>query len=528
MRGTNFCIHGISYRGGLLTAFLGSCVMAFSAPSGAAVTLAPLFSDHAVLQCDKPVPVWGRAAAGESITVTFHEQTVRTVAGKDGRWIVYLKPLAASAEPAELVVVGAETVTARDMVVGEVWLASGQSNMWFPVRKARAAEQEMAAANFPLIRQLRSGPCFPMGIEHTVATAPADTVETDGWQPAAPKTVGEFTAIGYFFARDIHRKLGVPVGIIHCSWPGSPIESWMSDAARRSTAIASQLDVRWQHALSDWPPERMARYPAAVEAWFRAQAHAEATRTGNPVPYPEMPVLPGGLFNGMIAPLQPGALRGILWYQGEANAWHAGEYAELCTTLIRSWRDGWGQGDLPFYFVQLASSGDEEGSLSNRAWAQLREAQAKALALPATGMVVAIDVREESEQYPVRTHPTNKQEIARRLALIAEAQVYGIPGDVSGPIFAGVTREGHALRVRFTPAGTRLVAHDQPVQALEIAGADRIFHAATAEIERDTLLVSSPAVNEPVAVRYAWSNAPVANLYDEVGLPAVPFRSDNW
>jgi len=518
---------GVGMLAALAAGFVAGCVAPGSAvPARTAVALAPLFSDHAVLQRGKPVPVWGSSGASDSITVTFRGQKVSTVAGNDGRWILYLKPLDASSEPADLVVAGQNTVTVHDVVVGEVWLCSGQSNMEFTMDNGGSphrvvnAEAEIAAADYPMIRQLK--------IERTVATEPAATVKTGGWQPASPRTVGGFTAVGYFFARDIHQALGVPVGIIFSAWGGTPIESWMSDQARGSTSVAGTLDERWRKAMGEWPPERAARYPADMQAWQKAQANAEATHTKNPLEWPQPPATndsparPGGLFNAMIAPLQPGALRGILWYQGESNIEHACEYAELLNTLIRSWRSGWGQGDLPFYIVQIANFGDTH-ELTDRGWARLREAQAQVLGAPATGLAVTIDIGDAHN-----VHPANKQEVGRRLALIAKAQVYAIPGEFSGPVFAGETRSGKALRVRFAHAGARLVALGAGVTAFEVAGRDRVFHAAAAQIEGDTLLVSSPDVDEPVAVRYAWSNSPEANLYNDSGLPAAPFRSDNW
>jgi sialate O-acetylesterase len=491
----------------------------------AEIELAPLFGDHAVLQSGRPVPVWGSAAAGDTIAVTFRGQTERTVTGKDGRWAVTLKPLAASSDPADLVVAGQSTVTVHDVVVGEVWLCSGQSNMEFTVNggpsyRVDNAEAEVSAADYPMIRQLK--------IERAVAASPATTARTAGWREASPKTVGEFTAVGYFFARDIHRALGVPVGIILSAWGGTPVESWMSDAARASTSVAGTLDARWRKAVVEWPPERVARYSADMAAWEKAEAAAHAANTKNPIPWPQPPATedsparPGGLFNAMIAPLQPCAMRGILWYQGESNVGRAAEYAELFNALIRSWRAGWGQGDLPFFFVQIAGFGDRS-QLTDRGWAQLREAQAQVLGAPATGMAVTID-----NSHPENIHPTNKQDVGARLALIAKAKVYGLAVEYSGPVYAGETREGKALRVRFTSAGARLVARGAGVKALEIAGRDRVFHPATAEIDADTLLVSSPEVGEPVAVRYAWSNAPEASLYNSAGLPAAPFRSDNW
>jgi len=490
------------------------------------VTLAAPFGDHAVIQRDKPVPVWGHAGPGDPVTVTFHGQTQGTVAGADGNWSVTLAPLGASSQPADMVVTGRNSVTLHDIVVGEVWLCSGQSNMEFTVDdggstyRVQNAEAEVAGANYPLIRQLK--------VDRTVKTAPSDTVKTSGWQPAAPDIVGHFTAVGYFFARDIHRALGVPVGIIDSPWGGTPVESWMSDAARNSTSLAATLEVRWKKAMSEWPPERVARYPADMEAWQKAEKEAMATHTRNPLHWPnppateDSPALPGGLYNGMIAPLQPFAIRGILWYQGEANVGHPDEYAELFETLIRSWRTTFGQGDLPFYFVQLANFGNED-ERANRDWARLREAQAQALALPNTGMAVTIDIGEAHN-----IHPRNKQEVGRRLALIARAKIYGLPPESSGPMFESATPEGPAIRVRFTHAGSELTVRDGTIKSLEVAGSDQVFHPAAAVLQVDSLLASSPDVPQPVAVRYAWTNAPEANLYGDSGLPAVPFRSDHW
>jgi sialate O-acetylesterase len=439
---------------------------------------AQLFGDHAVLQRDKPVPVWGRAAPGEHVTVSFAGQAVGATAGPDGRWITVLAPMAASPTGADMVVAGRTSVTAHDVLVGEVWLCSGQSNMEFTVGWPRGGkdaepevdgsgdqdnrepefqglvineEAEAAEASYPLIRQLH--------IERTRSTLPSDTVRTRGWQAASRETVGHFTAVGYFFARDIHRATGVPVGIIASSWGNTQIQQWMIN---------------------------------------------------------------GSDYNGMIAPLEPGAIRGFLWYQGESNLEDPGQYAGLFAELIRSWRAAWGQGDLPFYFVQLANFSDKRDA-SDRSWARLREAQAQVLSLPNTEMAVTIDIGDATN-----IHWGNKQELGRRLALIAKAKLYGVPPEFSGPLFASAVREGNALRVRFTHAGSELSSRGGPITALELAGADRVFHGATAVIETDTLLVSSSEVSAPVAVRYAWTNAPAANLYNDSGLPAVPFRSDNW
>jgi sialate O-acetylesterase len=506
-----------------------AAAFAASGPAKAAdadITLAPVFGDHAVLQRDKQVPVWGTAGASDAISVTFHGQTARTSAGPDGLWKLSIGPFPASSEGADMVVAGRSTVTLHDVVVGDVWLCSGQSNMEFAVDdggftyRVDNSQAELASANYPLVRQLK--------VKQTVAGSPATTVKTDGWESASPSTVGKFTAVGYFFARDIHRALGVPVGIIDSPWGGTPIESWMSDAARTSTSLSAEIDARWKQNKSEWPPERVAMYPAEKAAWDKAEQEATAKHTRNPLQWPQFPATddspyrPGGLYNAMIAPFQPAAIRGILWYQGETNAGRAGEYAELFAAMIRSWREGFGQGDLPFYFVQLANYGSEY-EMVNRDWARLREAQAKVLDLPNTGMAVTIDIGDAQN-----IHPRNKQEVGRRLALIARTKLYNIAPEVSGPVFASATPEGRAIRVRFDHSGSELLARGGAVRSLEVAGADKVFYPAMGAIEADSLLASSPDVKGPVAVRYAWTNSPTANLYGDTGLPVAPFRSDSW
>jgi sialate O-acetylesterase len=494
------------------------------AAARADVTLAPLFRDGAVLQQGKPVPVWGRAVAGEKIAVAFGGQTVSATTGADGRWTVVLAPLAASALGADLVARGQNIVTVHDVVVGEVWLCSGQSNMEWPVERAQEAAKEIAAAHYPLIRQIQ--------IEQTVADTPRETVGGE-WQAASPATVGKFTAVGYFFARDLFQKLGVPIGIVHSSWGGTPVESWLSPAALASNPAFAMVGERWRKNLAEYPANKSAYEPALAD-WTKAEAAAQMQGAKAHAaflqrrPRPRVPHGPGdswtptGPFNGMISPLLPYALRGVLWYQGESNSERPGEYYALFAALITSWRAHFGQGDFPFYWVSLANykmPGDPTGA----AFAYLREAQAQALALPNTGQALAIDVGN-----PDTIHPLNKQEIGRRLALIAKARIYQIPCDWSGPVFAGATSEHGAMRVRFVHDEGGLLAHDRPVQSLEVAGADRKFHPAQGRIEGAMLVVSAREVPAPVAVRYAWKNAPEANLFNGAGLPAAPFRSDNW
>ena len=503
-----------SAAGGVILAALGACTCL---PCPAEVMLAPPFSDHAVLQRNIAVPVWGRAVPGEKISVRYRGQKLKTTAGPDGRWSVQLAPMPASAMGTDLVVAGTNTFTLHDVVVGEVWLASGQSNMEWPLSLARNGKEAVVTANSPLVRHLK--------VEHSPSDLPTNTVKTSGWQTTTPATVGDFSAVGYFFALTLSQKLGVPVGIIHSSWGGTPIESWLSKSVLEKTSTWPHFNEQWQAALKVFP-QKLAEYPALDAAWKKADDEQRATGKKNLLPWPHPPVgpgtayAPGGLFNGMIAPLAPYALRGALWYQGESNVGRHEEYRELFTAMIRDWRAHWPQGDLPFYFVQLPNYAD--GDAGGRKWAALREAQTAALALPHTGMVVTIDVGE-----PENLHPTNKQPVGERLALVAEANTYGLAVEWSGPLFESAVREGSALRVKFAHANG-LALRVTPPTGFEVAGADKIFHPATARIEGKSIAVSTPEVPKPVAVRYAWTNNPAASLCNSAGLPAAPFRSDNW
>lgn len=506
--------------------------LAFPLAAGASVTLAPLFRDNAVLQRDKPLPVWGRADPGEHVAVSLRDRQASAVAGGDGRWIVLLDALPASTDPADLVVTGSNRVVVHGVLLGDVWLCSGQSNMQFtvydrsnPSFQVANALSEIPEANFPLIRQFKVG--------NVESDTPLDAADGT-WDVCSPATVENFTAVGYFFARDIFRKLGVPIGIINCSWGGSSIEAWLSRTALSSNPALTFVQERWIREQLDYPLNR-ARRQALIQAWRTASVQARQEgpeayadfmkRFPEPKPYdaPDKPYphAPARLYNGMIHPLIPYGLRGVLWYQGESNTGHPGEYHKLFATMITSWRADFGQGDLPFYWVQLANYNGGDSAATN--WALLREGQAQALDLPATGMAVAIDIGSAED-----IHPKNKQEVGRRLALIAKAGTYGIHVDYSGPVFESAERSGPGMIVTFRFAGTGLTAAGKPLQSFELAGADRRFHPATAAIVGNRVLVQSASVPDPVAVRYAWRNAPEANLYNGAGLPAVPFRSDTW
>jgi len=479
--------------------------------SAEATSLAPLFSDGVVLQRNQPLPVWGRADPGEPIRVEFAGETLETLADASGHWRVTLGRKEVSTQPRELVVTGKQALRVRDVLVGDLWLCSGQSNMGFVVSRGLNAETEIASAHFPMIRHFRVIP--------TAARTPAETVRGN-WRSATPEEVGGFTGVGYFFAREMFLETGIPIGLLHASWGGTQIESWLSAEAIAKDPSARAIEDRWQAVLQSYP-RRLAAHEKAVKAWEAAAAEARAAGREFTTTRPRAPDGPGSraqpasLYNGMIAPFAPAALRGVLWYQGEANAPRPDEYASLFQGLIRQWRADFGQ-DLPFYFVQLANY--DRGST----WPHLREAQQGVLALPHTGMAVAIDIGEVDD-----IHPPNKQEVGRRLALIALAKLEGRNLEYSGPVFRELRREGATLRVLFDHAAG-LTSHDRDIVSIEIAGADRRFVPAAAVIDGHSLLVSSPSVPEPVAVRYAWHNIPDARLYNGAGLPAVPFRSHPW
>ena len=495
-------------------------LVCLGAPLRADVIPAPLFTDNAVLQRDKPVPVWGKADAGEKISVTFAGQTVSTVADASGRWSVTLAALPASAAPAELVIKGNNTITLANIVVGEVWLASGQSNMEFVVKNTYDAAIDVpASANFPLIRHIQ--------IQKKVSDAPITTA-AGKWQVAAADTTGGFTAVGYFFALDLYQVLHVPIGIVHSSWGGTPVESWIdTDAYKTVPAESAKVHERWNKALAEYP-DKKAAFDANIAALKAEEAAAKAANQPftKKIPAswsgpqgPGHPNTPSGLYNGMINPLVPYALRGAIWYQGESNAGRASEYHALFSAMITGWRKNFGQGDFPFYWVQLANF----QSPTDTSWAFLREAQTQTLALPATGQAVIVDLGNVRD-----IHPRDKRDVGRRLARLALARTYGEKIADSGPVFAKAERDGAGFRVSFTSTDRGLLAPQNTLGGFELAGADKVFKPADAKIEKDTVLVTSPDVPDPVAVRYAWRNAPLAGLFNGEGLPAAPFRSDTW
>lgn len=496
-----------------------------SLPAAAAadgVSLSPLFSDHAVVQAGISLPVWGRADPGEEVAVSLAGKTVRGRAAADGRWRVVFDPLPAGG-PFDLVAEGGTRAVAKDVLVGEVWVASGQSNMAMAVSAANGAAAEAAAAKFPSIRMF------------TQAWAPRADPAADAqgsWAVCSPETVGAFSAAAYFFAREVHRSLGIPVGIVHTSVGGTPAEAWTPrDALAAEPSLRPMLE-RWDRAARDYDPARAeAEHRRDMERW-RKQAE-EAKRKGKPVP-PEpappqdpraSPWAPGALWNGMVAPLVPLAARGAIWYQGESNAGKAYQYRTLFPRMIRAWREARGDPQWPFLFVQLAGFGRVAPSGGPSAWAELREAQLMAFRdLPATGMAVAIDIGD-----PGDIHPKDKQEVGRRLALWALARTYGKNVPCSGPLFVDAKAEGERIRISFESALGLRTADGTELAGFAVSGADGKFFPAKARIDGDTVLVWAPDGGRPSAVRYAWADAPAAaNLVNGAGLPASPFRTDSF
>lgn len=640
----------------------------------AEVRLADLFTDHMVLQRDRKVPVWGWAAPGDRITVTLGEKKVTAKTGNDGQWMARL-PAFPAGGPYTLTVTGKNTITLNDVLVGDVWLASGQSNMWWPVRNGdfgvKDREAEIQAANFPSIRFIAVPPVSSF--------TPRDHVATAGWVACSPETVPGFSGVAYFFARDMHQALKVPIGIVHSSWGGTICEAWTSEGALRQlpdfkekldrmkaeAPNMAKADADYKQALATWNADlasydkghqgdnpiwaareldtrewRVAQLPGVWEKagyedldgfmWYRKDVEVPADWAGKdltlslgpindmdrtwfngtlvgknegqqsatifrnysvpggtvsagknviavrvydmgnvggicgipedlyltlagvpqatkislagawqnrpgaylrdipPQPAPPLlregdPNVPTVLFNAMIKPLVPYGLKGAIWYQGESNATRAFQYRSLFPAMIADWRAQWGQGDFPFLYVQLANFMPVEPEPGPSAWAELREAQLMTLKTPNTGMATIIDIGEADN-----IHPQNKQDVGRRLSLWAR-HLGGETLEYSGPLYASHTVEGSAMRVKFSEVGSGLKTPDGgPLKGFAIAGADQKFVWAEARIEGDTVVVSSAAVPQPKAVRYAWANNPVCNLYNQAGLPASPFRTDTW
>lgn len=485
------------------------CLLASSLlPLSAKVTLSSPFQDNAVLQRDQPVPVWGKAEAGEAVTVSYREQSLSTKANAEGNWRVELAAMKASAEPAEL---KANDAVIKDVLVGEVWLCSGQSNMVWPLEKCTGGAEAIAAANLPQIRYLlvrKEGP-----------EAPAEKV-IGTWSVCSPETAGKLSGVAFFFARDLQADLKVPIGIIQSAVSGSQIETWISQATILSDPTVAPTRERWEKGRADFPAD-LAKYNQEVAAYKTRKDQAETAGTE----FKEKPLqppmgggfvnFPTGHYNGMIAPLATYGIRGVIWYQGEGNATRGEEYRALLPALIKQWRTEWKQGDFPFLIVQLPIFGDTPWK-----FARVREAQdLTASTVPKAHLVVTLDIGD-----PKNLHPTNKEDVSKRVALVARKEVYG-EADVAcyGPRAESAKRVDNTLVVSFQHA-EGLKAKGGKLEGFEIASANEKYGPAEATIQEDgTVSVTAPGMKTPSFVRYGW-NLPAFNLYNAGGLPAAPFR----
>lgn len=628
-------------------------------PSGAnaQVILPRIFGDHMVLQQEAPIPVWGWAAKGERVQVILNGQTASTRADNSGRWKVILPPMKAGG-PYEMTIRGRQTLILHDVLIGEVWVCSGQSNMEMPLSQVRDAANEIASAKYPQIRLFT--------VPKKISVTPCNDLEQGNWNLCTPETARNFSAVGYFFGRHLHKEFNVPVGLINSSWGGTIAETWMS----REAAMADPDLSEWIKRIGDMDIEKAGReaemkitawyadldrqdkgmnekwfapglndqswkemeLPQLWEAsylpdfdgvvWFRKafilnddEIAGDASLELGPIDdsdftyingilvgsmtnqysaarkykvpagilkagknvlavrvidtgggggmwgekeqmFLQLPTgkkialdrtwkfapsfegrppqnsfsgpnsFPTLLFNGMIHPIIPYSIKGVIWYQGESNAERAEQYRRIFPALIADWRNKWNQGNFPFLYVQLANFMAPDKEPSESAWAELREAQTMTLSVPNTGMACIIDIGEAND-----IHPKNKQDVGKRLALAALKVAYNKDIVYTGPLYQSFRIEGDKIRISFTGIGSGLVAHDRYgyVKGFAIAGEDGKFVWARAYIDGKDVVVCSPLVTKPAAVRYAWGNNPDdANLYNKEGLPAVPFRTDTW
>lgn len=502
------------------------------------VRLASIFSDHMMLQRDQPIHVWGRAEPGEGVRVKLGGAEASAQADTEGRWLVTL-PAMKEGRDLELNVTGNNSVVVRDVILGDIWLCGGQSNMEWSMAGSDAAE-DIKAAHFHDIRRVK--------IRHVESPrAEEDAPIGSPWKICTPESVREFTAVGFYFARDVQAATGVPIGILDDNWGGTAIEGWVPpEALELVPEFAAAAEGR-RKAIADHRAALPGRLDE-IARWITATRQALAANTPTerlPVP-PALPVLPtvggwGPRYNAMIYPLIRFPVKGFLWYQGESNGGEGDSYRHKMHALVKGWRKAWGRDDLPFYFVQLASyQNPTDNPAGGDGWAKIREAQRHVLDIPHTGMAVITDTVPLAASGDI--HPRNKFDVGKRLARWALNHDYGKADVVpSGPLFKALVVEGDKARVTFDHLGGGLMVGrkegKQPVvedaggelKRFAIAGEDKKWHWADAAIVGDAVVVSSPAVPKPVAVRYAFSmNPDGANLYNHAGLPASPFRTDDW
>ena len=486
------------------------------------VSLPDVIGDGMVLQQKQRVPIWGNADPGETVTVRFAGQSKKTAASANGTWLIKLDPLSASATPAKMIISGKNTIELTNILVGEVWLVAGQSNMQRLLSETANGEAAIAAADHLRIR------LFNVSRQVAFKHAPPPLAT---WQVCSPQTVKAFSAAGYYFGVELEKELHVPIGLINSSYGGSQAEAW-TPIEYLSASDDLRPTVERTKIWDEQRPRVRVEYDEALKKW-RAEADKAIAAGARPTSSPSVPDalreyrIASSIYNGMIAPLIPFAIRGAIWYQGESNEARAQQYEILLPTMIRAWRERWGQGNFPFGIVQLPNYRDPKPEPADEPWSHLREAQRRTTMITGnTGLLVTIDIGEARD-----IHPKNKLDVGKRMARWALVDVYGRKLTKSGPLFREAKVSGSKIIVKFDEAGEGLRIRDgDKLDEFAIAGADRKWYWANAKIAgKDRIEVWSDAVSHPVAVRYAFNNNPRhPNLTNETGLPAAPFRTDNW
>jgi len=502
---------------------LSMAVLAAASPAWADVKLPRIFGSHMVLQQGQKDRVWGTAAPGEPVSVTIDYQEKRATAGSDGKWSVTLDPMMVGG-PHTMTVKGRNnTVTFDDVLIGEVWLCSGQSNMGWNVEQANDGDLESRTAKYSKIRLI--------SVPNLGTQEPQDDFRGAGWELCNPQTVKQFSAVGYFFGRQLYQTLGVPIGLIDDAWGGSACEAWIRRDLLKGDEAYKPLMERWEQMEKD-AEKSNADFQKRLDEWKVAAEKARSEGT----PEPRRPqqanspmtgnARPANIYNGVLKPTIGYGMRGAIWYQGESNAGRAYQYRDMFPLMIKSWRDEWKIGDFPFYWVQLADYRAEKADPAESDWAELREAQTLTMSkLPNTGEAVIIDLGEDKD-----IHPRNKQDVAKRLARWALARDYGIDIPYHSPSFKSMERNGNKITLTFHHVGAGLLTFDVvPPVGFAVATNDRKFTWAKGRlVGTDKIEVWSDEVSEPVAVRYAWADNPVCNVYSRGGLPLTPFRTDDW
>ena len=510
--------------------------------ASADIKLPAIIGDHMVLQQQSKAPLWGWADPGETVEVkvSWSSKLGRVTAGENGKWRVDVQTPTAGG-PYTITLTGRNEITLMDVLIGEVWLCSGQSNMQMPLKHPTPGydvpvinnEEEIRNANYPDIRLFL--------VPYTAVDAPEDVGKGE-WKRCTPDSVDRFSAIGYFFARRLHQELGVPVGMIAASQGASALESWTPPEVLAAYPEYAPILERYQESLKELPANK-AKYERDIAAWKALSAEEQAVTIQPWRAFGDYKFCaPSTLWNGMIHPVVPFAMNGVLFYQGEENTIWTLDYGTLFKRMVQSWRDAWENPDLFFDYAQLSSydvnhlspiakywvewhpNGGMPATISDDSWARVQEAQLKSLEIPNSGMAVTIDIGA-----PFNIHPPEKQEVARRLALNALAKTYGKSVVYSGPVYDSMRVEGRKAVICFNLLQSPLSSKDgKPPVGFTMAGTDRVFYPAEARIDGDTIIVDSDEVPAPVAVRYAWGSYPANNLINEAGLPASPFRTDDW